>query len=372
MPPNRFDPRSVYQPLDVGTPNSPLPTWLTNDPYQSFNSMLSEQEKMQAADIVNQTNQLNLQQKKDDIEQQKQLEDIIKQAAASQDPNADVNIDDMLKKLQIGAALAGNSDKVLAVEKIKNGRKGNTGPIRESVREAIDNAISGKPFTIPEDASPIETRQIIGASNTYNASKSIGDRNNRFYDPEVVKGRELSNEHQQQVNTGTQILHMTAGQTQTLGDAEGFNDYITNVKEKYLPELEKDRGARFVDQLVDPNSTASRLQGELNLVAKKAARAVEKGVITNQDFETIANIVKMRPLETNATVEDKINRLQEFIATATKANLNAMKKGGFNTSGFDTKIPKASTSDEPQSREEAIKKLAAEKLQKKIQDAGWQ
>lgn len=312
----------AYKPLAVNVQGS-LPGVFDTAP-NSFEEQRKQAEALQAQELANQINEVAAQKAQQNFDRETQLSEALKAQFGVQEDGTTPEFDPQ-SALKLAGSLAiqqGDIDTALNVEKATRSYASNDRVLTDVEATQLD---------VPIGTSLSVAKALLRARDLEQADA-------RFNDPTRVANRELDALLKDQRSTGTQIRPPTAAQVQKIGAGDAFIAQMDNMEQTYIPQISENRGARFLEAAVNPNSPEARLYGELNLAAKQAALSLEDRV-TDQDFKTIQDIATPQKLDTNETIINRMARLKEFIQRRNAADLNAMEAGGFNASGLQNRQP---------------------------------
>lgn len=319
-----------YKPLSASTEAAPTGVFAA-PPNPSFMDFEQAEALRRAQELTNQMNELKAQQMQQQFEASKQFGQAVQQQFGAQpdgstpefDPNAVLNL------AQKYSAQGGDMGSFLDAAKIRNMSQNSSN--RELAPEELD-ALSAQGIELAPGSTIANARIAISLKNS-----GISAQRANIYanDP----NREINALLKQQKLEGKEIRPLNAEQLNTINEIDSLSSFVDNVKERYIPYISENRGERFLEASLNPNSAAARLKSELDLVATQLAAAYNGKRLSDLDFKTMSKLVQPSDLDTMETVIDRLNRLKEMTELRRTGLLNTLETGQFNVSNF--KIPRA-------------------------------
>lgn len=313
-----------YKPLAAGIQG--IPDEIFNTPSVSWEDAQKTQALLRAQELNNQANEISLAEKQRIINSQKQLRDAISSQYGGMDPDS-FDPDQALRTAEKLSFQTGDLDQALAIERARREHRAGVTPLSEVQRQFLMPSLNGQEIPEGITVQDLNLRAALERGNTY--AQQVGIQAN---DP----NRELNAETKRQRLLGEQIRPMTPSQVETLTEMNGLSGFVDNIKDRYLPYISENRGERFLDATVNPNSAAARMKGELDLIATQLAAAYNGKRLSDLDFKTMSKLVQVNDLDTMETVNDKLDRLKELMNLRKGNMLGALEQGRFNISGFKT------------------------------------
>lgn len=297
----------TYNPLQAAIPSSGIIGLDFNTPAIDFTQAQQQQAQLLAQQLGNQQNEIRTDILKRQNEQANQLQDALKQQYGSMSPTDTFDPDAALKTAQRIALTQGDLDTALSIEKTKNQftNSGNQLLSPEQLRNFRDAGID-----LPDTATIAEARVAVALKNAGTNAGSLDIRSGKGY------------------------RALPASETNTLNEIDSLGVFVDNIKQRYMPYISENRGERFLDAAVNPNSAAARMANELDLIATQMAAAYNGKRLSDLDFKTMSKLVQIQPLDTLETVSDKLDRLKEFMAIRKQNLVGSLDKAKYNVSKF--------------------------------------
>jgi hypothetical protein len=288
-----------------------------------YNDALKTKQAIESQQLNQQSVQMSLAEKQRQAAQEKAQADALAIELGKMDTNAPIDMNKVWEVVQRNAVKHNDIKTATDIERAT----------RESAygsNQLLDPGVALN-LGLPPETTVAEARLAI-------KERERLDRNDRFGDEDVVRNRQLTVKLKAQQAAGEQIRPATPAQAAKVGAANAFMRVVDETNAKYIPYLSDNRAARWFDQVVNPNSAEARYANKLVLIAKTAALALEDRV-TDKDSQIIENLTTPDARDTLATVIDKVQELRRYIELRLAEDLDAMKRGGFNTRGLENKYP---------------------------------
>jgi len=325
-----------YKPLAAGIQG--IPEEIFNNPGITFEDAQKQQALARAQELSNQMQEQNVRKNEALIgEQQRQLqqESQLRDALVSQygGGNVDMNSFDPDAALITAQKIAlqnGDLNTAIAIEKTQRERragKAEAAPLSDAQRELFQSQLGTQ---LPPGATMKDVNTLAALART-NAYTGIAN------DPLRARNRELNGILMEQRTTGSQIRPMTAPQVDQVNTLDEFSAKAENIVNTYMPYMTTNRGVRFLEAAVNPNSPEAGLNRELGLLAAILAKAHNSGALSDQDYDRALPLLKPEALDTNENIMFKVQRAMENNGVAKAVKLAGFQSGGFNVGGFTNK-----------------------------------
>lgn len=307
-----------YNPLQLAQSLTAPPPGVFNQEATTWDQEKAKQAALLAQKLNNESMQVTVGQKQRADNMQIQQEQGLQQAFGPQADGSQPDFDpnkalDIAKKI---AAQNGDLGSMLEITKAQRQYQ-NPGTQLLSPEQLIE-------FDLPEGSTVADAKLAISMKNS---GISQGNLDIRLNDP----NRELNADLKRQRRDGTQVRPMTEKQTEAETAFEDLLTYSEDVKNTYAPYISENRGKRFLDEAVNPNSPAARMQNELTLLATTLAAGFNGKRLSDLDQRTMEKLVKINKLDTMETVLDKFDRIQSFARSRQKNFFDVLNRRGYNT-----------------------------------------
>lgn len=313
----------TYKPLQAKVEG--IPNEVFGAPgYQSIEDFDKMQAAALAQELNNQNNQITVQDRQRKFDQENQL----RNALVARYGGADVqnfNPDEALQLAQSIALQNGDLDTALAVEKATRERNSANAPLTESQMQLYAPFLPGGSVPPGTTMKDIATLSGLQRSSAYAQSTDVyANDPNRQLNADI-KEKRLAGEH---------VGEVPKEISNEMAELDTLPQFVSNIKDRYLPYISENRGERFLAATANPNSAAYRMMKELNLVATQLAAAYNGKRLSDLDYKIASDIIQINDLDTMGTIVDKMDRLNEFMRIRKLAKINAYEKGGINMDRF--------------------------------------